>query len=116
MGARVSVPRQTRRSYIACSRANSEDCHGMSSMPKGYVQVYGARTKGGTACRRTAMHGRARCRSHADRPGAPTGRMNGRYVHGWRTKEFIVRRAYTTERLRWARHVLRLCGEKLRSP
>ena len=65
---------------------------------------------------RAAMRGRARCHSHAQIPGAPTGRMNGRYVHGNRSKECIARRAYTTERLRWARRVLRLCGEKLRSP
>ena len=48
---------------------------------------------------RAAMRGRARCHSHANRPGAPTGRMNGRYAHGGRTKTTIARRAYTTKKL-----------------
>lgn len=83
----------------------------MSSMTN--VQVCGARTADGTPCLRPAMKGRARCDLHANRPGAPTGRMNGRYVHGRRTKEYVTRRAETTARLRWARRVLRLLGEKL---
>src|SRR3954471_18297363 len=85
----------------------------MSSMPKGYVQVCGARTAEGTPCLRPAAKGRARCNLHANRPGAPTGRLNGRYVHGRRTKEAVSRRAFTTERLRWARRVLRLCGGQM---
>lgn len=53
----------------------------------------GAGTRGGTACRAPAVHGKTRCRMHggARRCGAPPGNRNAR-KHGLFTRQRIAER------------------------
>ena len=43
----------------------------------------------GLPCRSPAVKGHRVCRMHGARGGAPTGKRNGNYRHGTRTKEAI---------------------------
>ena len=43
----------------------------------------------GKRCRAPAVRGCRVCRMHGARGGAPTGKRNGNYRHGTRTKEAI---------------------------
>jgi hypothetical protein len=43
----------------------------------------------GNRCRAPAVRGWSVCRMHGARGGAPTGRRNGNYKHGGRSKETI---------------------------
>jgi hypothetical protein len=43
----------------------------------------------GKSCRAPAVRGCSVCRMHGARGGAPTGKQNGIYRHGTRTKEAI---------------------------
>jgi hypothetical protein len=44
----------------------------------------------GQQCRAPAVRGFRVCRMHGARGGAPTGKQNGNYRHGGRTKEAIA--------------------------
>lgn len=54
----------------------------------------GAKTRAGGPCKNPIVTGRKRCRMHggAKGSGAPTGKRNGRYIHGRFTKERIALR------------------------
>jgi len=55
----------------------------------------GARTRGGTPCKRPALRGRKRCRLHgALSPGAPRGPKNGNFKNGDWTAEAIEERKW----------------------
>jgi hypothetical protein len=54
----------------------------------------GARTRSGASCRAPALPN-GRCRIHGGlSPGAPRGAANGRYVHGYWTREAIEERKF----------------------
>jgi hypothetical protein len=55
-------------------------------------QRCGAKTRSGGKCKNPCVSGRPKCRMHggAAGSGAPTGKRNGRYVHGRYTKERVA--------------------------
>ncbi len=55
----------------------------------------------GKPCRAPAVRGCRVCRMHGAKGGAPTGKLNGNYRHGRRTKE-------VTEASRYVRELIRL--------
>ncbi len=55
----------------------------------------------GKRCRAPAVRGCRVCRMHGAKGGAPTGKLNGNYRHGRRTKE-------VTEASRYVRELIRL--------
>lgn len=67
----------------------------------------GARTRGGTACRAPAMHGKLRCRMHGGAPGsgAPPRNHNAR-KHGAFSRERIAERRAIRELLDETRKLL----------
>jgi hypothetical protein len=54
-------------------------------------------------CRAPAVRGYRVCRMHGARGGAPTGKRNGRFRHGARTKEAIRATRETNALLRLVR-------------
>jgi hypothetical protein len=54
-------------------------------------------------CRAPAVLGWRVCRMHGARAGAPTGKSNGRYRHGGRTREAIEERRAISKLIREAR-------------
>jgi len=56
--------------------------------------------RSGKPCRAPAVRG---CRMHGARGGAPTGKLNGNYRHGTRTKEAIQAVRYVNLLSRLAR-------------
>ena len=61
----------------------------------------------GLSCRSPAVNGWTVCRMHGAGGGAPSGRKNGNYRHGWRTKEAADERRYISSLLRTARELIR---------
>jgi len=59
--------------------------------------------RSGQRCRAPAVLGKAVCRMHGARAGAPTGERNGMYKHGQRTKEAIEERRAISKLIRAAR-------------
>jgi hypothetical protein len=57
----------------------------------------------GKRCRAPAVRGCRVCRMHGARGGAPTGKRNGNYRHGARTKETIQAVRYVNLLSRLAR-------------
>jgi hypothetical protein len=57
----------------------------------------------GKPCRAPAVRGWKVCRMHGARGGAPTGKRNGNYKHGCRTKEAIASMRETAELIRMVR-------------
>jgi len=57
----------------------------------------------GLPCRSPAVKGHRVCRMHGARGGAPTGKRNGNYRHGTRTKEAIQAVRYVNLLSRLAR-------------
>ena len=57
----------------------------------------------GKRCRAPAVRGGRVCRMHGARGGAPTGKQNGNYRHGKRTKETIQAVRYVNLLSRLAR-------------
>jgi glucans biosynthesis protein len=57
----------------------------------------------GKRCRAPAVRGCRVCRMHGARGGAPTGKSNGNYRHGARTKEAINAGRYVNLLARLAR-------------
>ncbi|WP_442955263.1 HGGxSTG domain-containing protein [Parasphingorhabdus sp.] len=51
------------------------------------AKLCGAKNRAGKPCRAPAETGKARCRFHGARAGAPRGKANGSYRHGGETKE-----------------------------
>jgi len=49
-----------------------------------------AHRRDGGPCRQPAMRGRAVCRLHGGKGGAPRGRRNGAWRHGGRSREFLA--------------------------
>ena len=52
----------------------------------------GAKTRSGKPCQSPAMRGKARCRGHGGKAGAPPGERNGAYRHGLHTAEMVEAR------------------------
>ena len=61
--------------------------------------------RSGLPCRAPAVRGWAVCRMHGARGGAPTGRRNGAWRHGGRTREMEELRALVAEMGRWDRRL-----------
>ena len=61
-------------------------------------------------CQAPAVTGWNVCRFHGAGGGAPTGKANGNYKHGGRTKEAIAEQAYFRELIREVRQVDTLLG------
>jgi hypothetical protein len=62
----------------------------------------GARNRAGTSCQCPAIKGRGRCRLHGGlSPGAPRGKQNGNFRHGFWTCEAVHDR-------RWAKEMIEL--------
>lgn len=57
----------------------------------------------GQPCKAPAVAGWSVCRMHGARGGAPTGKRNGNYRHGGRTKEALLQRRLLNELLRLSR-------------
>ena len=57
----------------------------------------------GKRCRAHAVRGYRVCRMHGARGGAPTGKQNGNYRHGMRTKEAVQAVRYVNLLSRLAR-------------
>ena len=51
-----------------------------------------ARTRRGSLCRCPALKGKARCKLHGGRAGAPKGERNGNWKHGGDTREAVALR------------------------
>ena len=62
----------------------------------------GARTRRGTPCPSPAVKGKRRCRMHGGAPGsgAPKGKRNGNYRHGYYTYKAIAERRALTALIR----------------
>ena len=66
----------------------------------------GAKNRCGNPCQSPAMKN-GRCRLHGGtNPGAPTGKGNGNYRHGFYTKEAIADRRDTAELIRACKDVM----------
>ena len=64
----------------------------------------------GSPCQAPAVRGWAVCRMHGARGGGPSGKENGAYIHGQRTKTAIARRAALRELINSVQSVIRaLC-------
>ena len=65
-------------------------------------QGRGARTRKGKPCPSPAVKGKRRCRMHggAHGSGAPTGKRNGNYRHGFYTAKAIAERRVLTALIR----------------
>lgn len=57
-------------------------------------------------CRAPAVRGKSVCHIHGARAGAPSGKRNGKYQHGGRTKQAQAERRYLAALLRAAREGL----------
>src|SRR5215207_4940374 len=66
----------------------------------------GVRPRGGRPCRSPAVRGKARCRMHGARAGAPKGPRNGAWRHGGRSGKVLAMRAMERLLLRMAREAL----------
>ena len=60
----------------------------------------------GRACRSPGVRGKSVCHKHGARGGAPSGRRNGMYRHGGRTKHAQAERRYLASLLRGARDLM----------
>jgi hypothetical protein len=82
--------------------------HGRNTSPMLASSRCGARTRGGSACRAPAVHGKTRCRMHggAARSGAPRGNRNAR-KHGLFTRAVVAERRQVQALLSEARQLLR---------
>ena len=67
----------------------------------------GARTRGGKPCRRIGNKRNGRCKLHGGRAGAPSGKRNGAWRHGGRSKEAADQRKAIRTLLREATQLLR---------
>lgn len=59
--------------------------------------------RSGRTCKAPAVRGHRVCRMHGARGGAPTGKRNGNFRHGARTKEATAHARYVNELVRGAR-------------
>ena len=64
----------------------------------------------GKPCQAPSVRGLRVCRFHGARGGAPSGKGNGRYRHGNRTREAKLIRARVTDILREARELVGKIG------
>jgi hypothetical protein len=65
----------------------------------------GAKTRAGGECQCPAIRGRPRCRIHGGlSPGAPRGKQNGNFKHGFWTCEAVQER-------KWLKEMVELCAK-----
>jgi glucans biosynthesis protein len=72
----------------------------------------GARTRSGAPCRQAKVAGRPRCRMHGcgTGSGAPSGKRNGAWRHGRRSRAAVVERRRFRSDLRALKALLDLIG------